>query len=139
MEHGTSPNSACAYKLDLSIAYDRVDWSFLESTMQKMGFSDRWVQWIMPYVTTVNMIFSQIQRNLVGCIFSYTRVKAGRLSPFLFLFVLDGLSALLKHEVDQNSITSIRVCRRVPGISHILTHSSAYLTKFGQYLAYFHK
>jgi hypothetical protein len=74
----------------------------------------------MPYVTTVNMIFSQIQLNLVGCIFSYTRVKAGRLSPFLFLFVLDGLSALLKHEVDQNSITSIRVCRRVPGISHLL-------------------
>jgi hypothetical protein len=49
-----------------------------ESTMQKMGFSDRWVQWIMPCVTTVNMIFSQIQRNLVGRILSYTRVKAGR-------------------------------------------------------------
>jgi hypothetical protein len=54
MEHGTSTNSSfCSYKLDLSKAYDRVDWHFLESTMQKMGFSHRWIQWIMACVTTV--------------------------------------------------------------------------------------
>jgi hypothetical protein len=51
MEHGTKPSSPyCAYKLDLSKAYDRVDWHFLESTMSKMGFSHRWVQWIMARV-----------------------------------------------------------------------------------------
>jgi hypothetical protein len=55
MEHGTSLNSPfCAYKLDLSKAYDRVDWQFLENTMFKMGFSHRWVKWIMACVTTVN-------------------------------------------------------------------------------------
>jgi hypothetical protein len=54
MEHGTSPNSPfCAYKLDLSKAYDRVDWSFLESTMHKKGFSHLWVQCIMACVTMV--------------------------------------------------------------------------------------
>jgi hypothetical protein len=42
------------------------------------------------------------------------------LSPFLFLFVADGLSTLLKHEVDQNRITPIKVCRRAPGVSHLL-------------------
>lgn len=54
MEHGITINSSfCTYKLDLSKAYDRVDWPFLESTMYKMGFSHRWVQWIMSCVTTV--------------------------------------------------------------------------------------
>ena len=54
MEHGTSPDSSfCSYKLDLSKAYDRVDWHFLETTMYKMGFSHRWVQWIMNCVTMV--------------------------------------------------------------------------------------
>jgi hypothetical protein len=28
----------CAYKIDLSKAYDRVDWVFLMQVMQKMGF-----------------------------------------------------------------------------------------------------
>jgi hypothetical protein len=28
----------CAYKLDLSNAYDRVDWSFLENMLVKLGF-----------------------------------------------------------------------------------------------------
>lgn len=35
--------AACAYKLDLSKAYDRVDWRFLESVMNKLGCAHRWV------------------------------------------------------------------------------------------------
>ena len=46
-------NSFCAYKLDLSKAYDRVDWGFLERVMVRLGFAHRWVQWIMTCVTTV--------------------------------------------------------------------------------------
>jgi hypothetical protein len=54
MEHGASSTSPfCAYKLDLSKAYDRVDWTFLEKTLHKIGFSHRWVLWIMSCVTTV--------------------------------------------------------------------------------------
>jgi hypothetical protein len=43
----------CAYKLDLSKAYDRVDWTFLEGTMRKMGFAEKWINWIMSCVTSV--------------------------------------------------------------------------------------
>ena len=32
-----------AYKLDLSKAYDRVDWSYLKKMMQKLGFAHKWV------------------------------------------------------------------------------------------------
>jgi hypothetical protein len=45
--------SFCAYKLDLSKAYDRVDWVFLEQMMLKLGFDHRWVHWIMRCVTSV--------------------------------------------------------------------------------------
>ena len=30
----------CAYKLDLSKAYDHVDWDFLQKALTKWGFSD---------------------------------------------------------------------------------------------------
>jgi hypothetical protein len=43
----------CAYKLDLMKAYDRVDWNFPESAMRKIGFAEKWIEWIMTCVRTV--------------------------------------------------------------------------------------
>ena len=54
IQHKKNPeNSYCAYKLDLSKAYDRVDWDFLQQAMEKLGFAHQWVQWIMTCVTSV--------------------------------------------------------------------------------------
>jgi hypothetical protein len=121
MEHGTSTDSSyCSYKLDLSKAYDRVDWHFLESTLLKMGFSHRWVQWIMSCVTTVK--YSVKFNGTLLEAFSPSRgLRQGDpLSPFLFLFVADSMSTLLSNEVNQGRITPIKVCRRALGISHLL-------------------
>ena len=121
MEHGVSANNSfCAYKLDLSKAYDRVDWVFLEEVMHKMGFSHRWIQWIMRCVTTVRYSV-KFNGGLLEA-FSPTRgLRQGDpLSPFLFLFVADGLSALLQSEISTGGISPIKVCRRAPGISHLL-------------------
>uniref|UniRef100_A0A453EYZ0 Reverse transcriptase domain-containing protein n=1 Tax=Aegilops tauschii subsp. strangulata TaxID=200361 RepID=A0A453EYZ0_AEGTS len=112
--------SFCSYKLDLSKAYDRVDWRFLKQVMQKLGFAQRWIDWIMTCVTSVRYSV-KFNGTLLDSFAPSRGLRQGDpLSPFMFLFVADGLSAILKHGVASNSITPVKICRRAPGISHLL-------------------
>ena len=43
-----------AVKLDMSKAYNRVEWSFLEKILLKLGFQDSWVALIIECITTVS-------------------------------------------------------------------------------------
>ena len=42
-----------AVKLDMSKAYDRVEWVFLEETMKKLGFASKWVHLTIMCVKTI--------------------------------------------------------------------------------------
>jgi len=42
-----------ALKLDMSKAYDRVEWAFMEKIMRRLGFHERWTSLIMKCITTV--------------------------------------------------------------------------------------
>jgi hypothetical protein len=112
--------SFCAYKLDLSKAYDRVDWVFLEQMMLKLGFAHQWVHWIMRCVTSVRYSV-KLNGTLLESFAPSRGLRQGDpLSPFLFLFVADGLAALLKQGMNSGMVEPIKVCRRAPGVSHLL-------------------
>jgi hypothetical protein len=96
IEHNANANKDfCAYKLDLSKAYDRVDWDFLKRVMKRMGFSRRWVDWIMACVSLVSYKVKFNGNHLDSLSPSRGLRRGDPLSPFLFLFVADTLSTLL--------------------------------------------
>lgn len=43
-----------AVKLDMSKAYDRIKWGFLKLVMEKIGFNDRRISFIMECITSVS-------------------------------------------------------------------------------------
>ena len=42
-----------ALKIDMSKAYDRIEWGYLKTMMLKLGFAERWVKLILLNVSTV--------------------------------------------------------------------------------------
>jgi hypothetical protein len=113
-------SGACAVKLDMHKAYDRVEWIFLENMMRRLGFEERWISLMMACVSSVRyqVRFNSDETDM----FTPTRGlrQGGPLSPYLFLLCAEGLSSLLLFEEEVGGIAGVRVCRNAPSVSLLL-------------------
>ena len=92
----TGKKGQMAIKLDISKAYDRVEWAFLQQIMLKLGINGRWVRLAMETVHTASYSIL-INGEPKGYITLSRGIKQGDpLSPYLFLLCVDGLSSLIK-------------------------------------------
>ena len=93
----------------MSKAYDRVDWNFLKAVLIAMNFNDRWVNWIMGCVTSVQYTLL-INGNTSQ---SFTPRKGLRqgdpLSPYLFFFCANILSLALMKVENQQRIRGVKI------------------------------
>lgn len=108
-----------ALKLDVSKAYDRVEWPFLEQIMLRMGFSRRWVDLIMNCITTAS--FSVIVNGVAKGLFYLQRgLRQGcPLSPYLFIMCAEAFSNLIRQTEHQKLIHGLNFGKDL-SISHLM-------------------
>jgi hypothetical protein len=101
-------------------AYDRVDWRFLDEVLAKLGTHSQCIRWVMACVTTVRYSI-RFNGHLLDSFTPSRGLRQGDpLSPYLFLFVADGLSCLIRKGIQYGALQELHICRRAPGIAHLL-------------------
>lgn len=116
----TGQEGFMALKLDLSKAYDRMDWVFLRKVMERFGFARIWIDTIMQYVSTVHYSFL-VRGKPRGFVVPTRGLRQGDpLSPYLFLLAAEGFSALLQQKQSVGLLPGISICPQAPHINHLL-------------------
>ena len=109
-----------ALKLDISKAYDRVEWAFLRGIMLKMGFLTIWIDQVMTCVSSSSFSIL-INGKPFGMINPSRGLRQGDLlSPYLFLLCAEGFTSLLAKAENDGKIHGVSICRRAPTITHLL-------------------
>ena len=85
----------------------------------KNGFAEKWVTLIMQCLSTVTYAIRINGASWGHIIRSRGLCQRDPLSPYLFLFCVEGLSAMLHQVVQEKGLKGILVCRRRPKISHL--------------------
>ena len=112
-------NNTFALKLDMSKAYDRIEWGFLERVKLKLGFSMSWVNRIMRCVSSVSFSF-KINGKICGNVIPSRGLRQRDLiSPYLFILCAKAFSSLISRAVQQKAIHGVRICNGAPIISHL--------------------
>ena len=108
-----------AIKLDMSKAYDMVEWSYLESVMRRVGFTKRWITLLMLCVKTVSYSIL-VNGEPKGMIYPTRGIRQGDpLSPFLCLLCTEGLNGLINMAANKGNIKGYALCRYSPRLTHL--------------------
>ncbi|KAL9663550.1 hypothetical protein QQ045_018939 [Rhodiola kirilowii] len=119
----TRPAGGAGYycvKLDMSKAYDRVRWDFLEAIQLKLGFPKEWVDKVMMCVKSVSYMI-KVNGVISEAFYPERGLRQGDpLSPYLFVICTEWLARNLEWSQNNSLIRGVKVSRGAPMISGLL-------------------
>lgn len=95
------------FKLDISKAFDSVQWPFILEVLRKMGFGRRWISWICGLLATSS---TRIMVNGIPGkpIFNCKGLRQGDLlSPMIFILCMEPLQRLFKLAAEHGLFTPL--------------------------------
>ncbi|XP_026410688.1 uncharacterized protein LOC113305915 [Papaver somniferum] len=108
-----------AIKLDLSKAFDRLEWVFIIEVFRKLGFSEDWCQIIFQCISSVS--YSVLINGSPGEDFAPSRgIRQGDcISTYIFILCMEILSQMLLKAESDNTIHGFRIRKNSPSITHL--------------------
>ena len=108
-----------ALKLDMSKAYDRVKWDFLDKIMERLGFDGKWRNLVGCCIRSVS--FSIMVNGEPRGFFHPSRglYQGDPLSPYLFLLCAEGFRSLIQQAANNGEICGVPLCKEGPKITHL--------------------
>ncbi|XP_062115077.1 uncharacterized protein LOC133829254 [Humulus lupulus] len=103
----------CLIKIDLSKAYDSIDWVFLEDILAAFCFPSRFIQWILVCLTDTSyslLMNGRLQGNFAG----RKGLRQGDpISPLLFVLVMEYLTRLLNQTAQHREFRFHPMCKNL--------------------------
>eukprot|EP00253_Pinus_taeda_P013455 PITA_13455 len=105
-------------QLDLSKAYDKVNWKYLEVVLRAFGFCRTWIKWILALIKSPR--YSILVNGAPSIPFTPTRgIRQGDpLSPFLFIILMEGLSGTIAKKKAEGKIKGLQPIISLPATTH---------------------
>ncbi|XP_056850253.1 uncharacterized protein LOC108824527 [Raphanus sativus] len=111
--HKTTISSRCAVKIDISKAFDSVQWSFVLSILSAIKLPEKFILWVKKCIELASFSV-QINGELAGYFNSARGLRQGcSLSPYLFVMCMEVLSKLLDRAAVEKKIGFHPYCQEV--------------------------
>ena len=95
--HKEDVSPRCLMKIDISKAFDSVQWEFVLKSLEALGFPGRFIHWVRLCITTPSFSV-QVNGDLAGYFQSSRGLRQGcSISPYLFVLCMNVLS----HKLDK--------------------------------------
>ncbi|KAL0796652.1 hypothetical protein Bca101_068029 [Brassica carinata] len=108
-----------ALKLDISKAFDKVKWKYINEVMKGLGFNEKWCRWVMKCISSASYSIL-LNGNPVGKIIPNRGIRQGDpISPYLYLLCTEGLSSIIQNSIQLGKIHGFKASRTGPAISHL--------------------
>lgn len=98
-----------ALKLDISMAYDRIEWIFLKKVLIRIGFPIRLVDTIFQCISTVSYAFL-LNGAQFGSVIPARGLRQGDpLAPYLFIYCVEVFIRMVEHSVTHGRLGGVRI------------------------------
>lgn len=117
-DHKDSVTRRCSMIINISKAFDSVQWSFVTTLISAINVPDRFIAWICKFIELTSFSV-QINGELAGYFNSERCLRQGcSLSPYLFALCMQVLSKILDQAAEKKLIGYHPYCQRL-SLTHL--------------------